>query len=181
ELGRHDLVDVEEAVLLEPDLDERGLHAGQDVVDLSEVDVAGDRAPLRPFEIHLGDLVVLEHRDALLADVDGDEQRTLRLGQRRTARRLAATALLRALPLAALRLSLRPRLRRLLLLGFLGLRLGRGGRRLLRTAAPTAATAAAAGLRRGARLSRLGGGLWGYGLGCLNGSGSLERRLLLCL
>ena len=44
ELGDDDLVDVEEAVLLEPDLDERGLHPGQDVVDGAEVDVAGDRA-----------------------------------------------------------------------------------------------------------------------------------------
>src|SRR5262249_30712365 len=143
ELGGHDLVDVEEAVLLEADLDERGLHARQDVVDLSEVDVAGDRAPVRPLEIHLGDLVVLEHGYPLLADVDGDEQLALRLRQRRTARRLAA-ALLRPLALSALRLSLRPRLRRLLLLrlgllslrlGLLGLRLARSGRRLVRPAA----------------------------------------------
>ena len=34
ELGDDDLVDVEEAVLLEADLDERGLHAREDVVDL---------------------------------------------------------------------------------------------------------------------------------------------------
>ena len=47
ELGADDLVDVEEAVLLEADLDERGLHAGQHVVDDAEVDVAGDRAALR--------------------------------------------------------------------------------------------------------------------------------------
>ena len=55
ELGRDDLVDVEEAVLLEADLDERGLHAGQDVVDRAEIDVAGDRAALGPLEVDLGD------------------------------------------------------------------------------------------------------------------------------
>ena len=47
ELRADDLVDVEEAVLLEADLDERGLHAGQHVVDVAEIDVAGDRAALR--------------------------------------------------------------------------------------------------------------------------------------
>ena len=56
ELGADDLVDVEEAVLLEADLDERGLHARQDVVDDAEVDVAGDRAALGPLEVDLGDL-----------------------------------------------------------------------------------------------------------------------------
>ena len=73
ELGRDHLVDVEEAVLLEADLDERGLHARQDVVDGALVDVPRDRAALGPLEIGLGDLVVLEHGDALLAHVDGDQ------------------------------------------------------------------------------------------------------------
>ena len=82
ELGRDDLVDVEEAVLLEADLDERGLHPRQDVVDGAEVDVPGDRAALGPFQIDLGDAVVLEDGDALLADVDGYEQLALRLRQR---------------------------------------------------------------------------------------------------
>ena len=41
---QHDLVDVQEAVLLEADVDERGLEAGQHVVDLALVDVADDRA-----------------------------------------------------------------------------------------------------------------------------------------
>ena len=40
ELGADDLVDVQEAVLLEADVDERGLHPGQDVVDDALVDVA---------------------------------------------------------------------------------------------------------------------------------------------
>ena len=90
ELGHDDLVDVEEAVLLEPDLDERRLHAGQHVVDDAEVDVPGDRAALGPLEVHLGDAVVLDHGDALLADVDRDQQLALRGGKRRPPRRLAA-------------------------------------------------------------------------------------------
>ena len=107
ELGADDLVDVEEAVLLESDLDERGLHPRQDVVDGAEVDVAGDRAVLGPLEVDLGDDVVLEHGDALLAGVDRDDQLALRLRQRRAARRRAARragarALARALALAAL-------------------------------------------------------------------------------
>src|SRR5438105_12525 len=77
ELRADDLVDVEEAVLLEADLDERGLHARKHVVDLAEVDVAGDRAAVGPLEVDLGDLVVLEHGDTLLADVDGDDQLAL--------------------------------------------------------------------------------------------------------
>src|SRR5262249_31472793 len=50
ELGADDLVDEQEPVLLEADVDERGLHAGEDVVDLPLVDVAGDRAALRALE-----------------------------------------------------------------------------------------------------------------------------------
>ena len=73
ELGRHDLVDVEEPVLLESDLDERRLHPRKDVVDGAEIDVAGDRAPLGPFEVDLRHFVVLEDGDALLAHVNGDQ------------------------------------------------------------------------------------------------------------
>src|SRR5262249_44328918 len=86
ELGRDHLVDVEEAVLLEADLDEGGLHAGQDVVDGALVDVPCDRTALGPLEVGLGDLAVLEHGDALLAHVDGDEQLALRGRERRGAR-----------------------------------------------------------------------------------------------
>ena len=92
ELGADDLVDEQEPVLLEADLDERGLHAGQDVVDDAEVDVPGDRPALRPLEVDLGDLVVLEDGDALLAGVDRDEQLALRLRQRRPLRRLRRRA-----------------------------------------------------------------------------------------
>src|SRR5207247_4162694 len=89
ELGRHDLVDVQEAVLLEADLDERGLHAGEDVVDCALVDVAGDRAALRALEVDLGGTAVLDHGDSLLADVDRDEELALGLRERRAARRPA--------------------------------------------------------------------------------------------
>ena len=93
ELRADDLVDVEEAVLLEADLDERGLHARQHVVDDAEVDVPGDRAALGPLEVDLGDLVVLEHGDALLARVDRDDELALRLRQRRALRRRAPAGL----------------------------------------------------------------------------------------
>ena len=54
---QHDLVDVQEAVLLQADVDERGLQAGQDVVDLALVDVADDRAPAAALDVQLGDAV----------------------------------------------------------------------------------------------------------------------------
>src|SRR5262249_5031159 len=147
ELGADDLVDVQEPVLLEPDLDERGLHAGQDVVDGTEIDVAGDRAVLGALEVDLGDLTVLDHRDALLARVDGHEQRALRLGERRPARRRAA----RRARLTSLALGLGVRLLGPLgLLGRLGGDLGLGGRHRRRRGrallAPTASAAAAAAL-----------------------------------
>src|SRR5919204_471367 len=106
QLRAHDLVHVEEAVLLEADLDECGLHPRQDVVDGAEIDVAGDRAALWSLEVHLRDLVVLEHRDALLADVEGDQELALCLREGARLRDLApAPLLLRALALARLRLS----------------------------------------------------------------------------
>src|SRR5581483_6827965 len=149
ELGADDLVDVEEAVLLEADLHERGLHAGQHVVDAAEIDVPGDRAPLRPLEVDL-------------ADLDRDDQLALRLRQRSAARRLppagplAAAALLplrERLPLGCLRLPLRGlRLpRRGLRLLVRGLVVDGGGRRARarRLLAPAPAAAAASSLRLG--------------------------------
>src|SRR4029077_18573594 len=82
--------DVEEAVLLETDLDERRLHAREHVVDDAEVDVPGDRAALGTLEVDLGDAVVLEDRDPLLAHVDGDDELPLRGGERRPLRRRPA-------------------------------------------------------------------------------------------
>ena len=46
---------MQEAVALEADVDEGGLHAGQDVVDLALVDVADDRAPAAALDVELGD------------------------------------------------------------------------------------------------------------------------------
>src|SRR5262249_15304190 len=100
ELGRDNLVDVQEAVLLEADLDEGGLHAREDVVDCALVDVAGDRAAFRTLEVHLGGAAVFDHCDSLLADVDRDEELALGLRKWRAALRLAAALLL--LPLRAL-------------------------------------------------------------------------------
>jgi hypothetical protein len=54
---QHDLVDVQEAVLVEADVDEGGLEPGQDVVDLALVDVADDRPASATLEIDLGDAV----------------------------------------------------------------------------------------------------------------------------
>ena len=54
---QHDLVDVQEAVLLQADVDERGLQAGEDVVDPALVDVADDRAGAAALQIELGDVV----------------------------------------------------------------------------------------------------------------------------
>src|SRR5439155_15498199 len=159
QLRRDDLVDVEEAVLLETDLDEGGLHAGQHVVDGAEVDVPGDRTALRALEVDLGDAIVLEHGDALLADVHRDEQFALGLRQRCPARRLTPTARLGALAFPALRrlpLRLRRFRLRLVALGYGGLRFrGLGSR----TTASAAATATAFGLGGAARLSRLVGGV----------------------
>ena len=76
-----DLVDVEEAVALEADVDEGGLHAGQDVVDLALVDVADDRAPAAALHVELGDVGLaafrlrLEDGDAGLAALGGDQNR----------------------------------------------------------------------------------------------------------
>src|SRR5205085_6475941 len=136
--------------------------ARKHVVDDALVDVAGDRAALGPFEIDLGDALVLDDGDALLGDADRDEQLPLRGRQRRTARWLpppacarAATrgglllvALLGPLGLRGLRglRSFRPGLRPRLGLGGPGLRLclGLGHRRLGRLFARTLAAAAAA-------------------------------------
>ncbi len=161
ELGDDDLVDVEEPVLLEADLDERRLHAGQHVVDRAQVDVPRDRPPLGALEVDLRDLVVLEQGDALLADVDGDQQLALRRRQwraalRRTPAVLAAGALAAAATLPLAVLLLRPlggRLRPLggghgLVAGLLA-RLACGRARLL-PAAP--ASRAAAALRAGSCL-----------------------------
>src|SRR3954465_2819650 len=52
--GDGDLGDVQEAVLGEADVDERGLQPGQDVVDLALVDVADDGSVAAPLEAERG-------------------------------------------------------------------------------------------------------------------------------
>jgi len=183
ELRADDLVDVEEAVLLQTDLDERRLHSGKDVVDRAEIDVPRDRAALRPLEIDLGDAVVLEDCDALFADVDGDDQLALRGRQRCAARSLAPSAAFLAAALLALRhLLLRLLALRLLPLGatrlVFGLCFGRllagGGRLLAPAPAPAAATALGLG-GIGCTGRRLGGRFdyvrlaWSLGCGRLSG------------
>ncbi len=173
ELGHDDLVDVEEAVLLETDLDERRFHSGQDVVDRPEIDVAGDRAALGPFQVDLGDAIVLDDGDALLADVDRDQELALGLRQRRALLRDAAavallirTALLPLAPLALLARLALATLRGRLLLRLLG-RLGRGlgGREGAGLLAPAPAAVAATSLP---------------GIGCRVGRSRREGRLSLC-
>ena len=56
--------DVQEARLLQADVDERRLHPGQHARDLAFVDVAGKAAMLLAFEIELGQRAVFEQRDA---------------------------------------------------------------------------------------------------------------------
>src|SRR4051812_37170049 len=90
-IRHHDLVDVQEAVSLQADVDEGGLHPGQDVVDLALVDVADDRSAAAALHVELGDLpfigwgsllaalalsgaaLCLEHGDARFTAVDADE------------------------------------------------------------------------------------------------------------
>ena len=57
--GEHDVVRVEEAVLVEADVHERGLEAGQDVVDLALVDVSDDRAVALALYVELGNAPVV--------------------------------------------------------------------------------------------------------------------------
>ena len=73
--GQDDLVDVKEAVALEADVDERGLHSGEDVVDDPLVDVADDRARSAALNVELGHTGLLfalglKNRDAGFAGVD---------------------------------------------------------------------------------------------------------------
>jgi hypothetical protein len=86
---------MQEAVALKPDVDERRLHPGQDVVDDALVDVADDRARAAPFDVELGDLeatgalltgcaLAFENRDASFTRVNGDENSLLQLDHLKT-------------------------------------------------------------------------------------------------
>jgi hypothetical protein len=66
---------VKESVPLEADVDERGLHSGEDVVNDPFVDVADDGAGAAALDIELGNArlgvaLLLEDRDARFAGVD---------------------------------------------------------------------------------------------------------------
>ncbi len=61
--------DVEEGVALEADVDEGGLHAGEDARHPPLVDVADDAARPLPLDVELGEAVVLEDGDASLMRV----------------------------------------------------------------------------------------------------------------
>ena len=67
---RDDLVDVEEPVLLEADLDERGLHAREDVLHAALPHVAHDGAVAAALDVRLGRHPVLEDGHARLGAVD---------------------------------------------------------------------------------------------------------------
>ena len=55
---------MDEAGFSEPDVDERGLHAGHDAHDAPEIDVAGDVALLGAFDVDFDQGVVFEQRNA---------------------------------------------------------------------------------------------------------------------
>jgi hypothetical protein len=59
-----DVGDVEERVALETDVDERGLHSGQDFRDAALVDVADDGALALALDPQLDDLPFVENGDA---------------------------------------------------------------------------------------------------------------------
>ena len=71
-LGGNDLIDVEEGVLLQADVHERGLHPRQHVGDFAQVDVADDAA-FGALDIEFDQAAILEHRDAGLVGVVRDE------------------------------------------------------------------------------------------------------------
>ncbi len=82
-----DLGDVEKAVALEADVDEGGLHAGQDFRDPALVDVADDAALPLAFDEDFGDEIVFENGHHGLVAIRGDDHL---LGHSRTPSRLQA-------------------------------------------------------------------------------------------
>src|SRR5262249_27556403 len=68
-----DFGDVEKAVTLEADVDEGGLHAGQDFRDAALVDVAHDAALPLPLDEDLGDEILLENGHHRLVPIGRDD------------------------------------------------------------------------------------------------------------
>src|SRR6185295_16743508 len=71
--GVDDVGDVEEAVALEAEVDEGGLHAGQDLRDPALVDVADDAAVPLALDENLSDQVVFEDGHHGLVAIGGDD------------------------------------------------------------------------------------------------------------
>jgi hypothetical protein len=65
---------MEERGALLADVDERGLHAGQNARDFTEDDVAERASCARALEMELRDDAVLDERNARLAEVDVDDE-----------------------------------------------------------------------------------------------------------
>jgi len=68
-----DLGDVQERIALQPDVNEGGLHAGEDFRDPALVDVANDAALPLALDEDLDDLIVLEDRDPRFEVAGGDD------------------------------------------------------------------------------------------------------------
>jgi hypothetical protein len=68
-----DVTRMEETGALQTDVDEGGLHAGQDAHDAARIDVAGDRGSPGPGKMQLLETAMLEQRDPGLERFDVDE------------------------------------------------------------------------------------------------------------
>ena len=71
--GGDDVGDVEEAVALETEVNERRLHAGQHLRHPALVEIADDAALTLALDEHLGDQIVLEDRDPRFVGARGDD------------------------------------------------------------------------------------------------------------
>ena len=95
QVGKDDLIDVQEAVLLEADVDERGFHPGKHRVDAALVHVPHDRAASAPLDVGLAELATLDHGNPNLLGVGRyedafDRGHAVLLGPRLRAREGAA-------------------------------------------------------------------------------------------
>jgi len=70
----HGFRDVEEGVLLEADVDERGLEAGVDVLDAALVDVADQRLVAGALDVEILEAAAADDRDAGLLLLDRVDQ-----------------------------------------------------------------------------------------------------------
>lgn len=75
----NNLVDIEEGVLLQPDVNECSLHPGQDILDLAEVDIAYN-GPLRTLDMEFDEFPILEKRNTRLVGIVRDKHLALNVG-----------------------------------------------------------------------------------------------------